>query len=206
MQSCPELYAFNQKNCSSVSCLLYTSSGPLTISDEGTEGGRDGEVKEMDGSCLTTKELGCTGLFSPSGLSAAPESNIHLAWCIPGLETLMWFVGDSRWQVHGSTLLTDSADASGRVNNNTECLSPPSFLLVSNHTSYPPTLPSHLHRCTNTQIFFLSTCWCQETAKGTIRVADIQLRTIVLAISCFPLSSSHNASVPLLSMPLSLYP
>lgn len=88
------------------------------------------------------KRVGLHRAFSPSGLSAAPGSNIHLAWCIPGLETLMWFVGESRWQVHGSTLLTDSAGASGRVHNNTECLSPPSFCILSNHTSYPLTLPS----------------------------------------------------------------
>lgn len=88
------------------------------------------------------KRVGLHGAFSPSGLSAASGSNIHLAWCIPGLETLMWFVGDSRWQVHGSTLLTDSAGASGRVNNNRECLSSPSFLLLSYYTSSPPTPPS----------------------------------------------------------------
>lgn len=68
------------------------------------------------------KRVGLPRAFSPSGLSG---SNIHLAWCIPGLETLMWFVGKSRWQVHGSTLLTDSAGASGRLHNNTECLSLP---------------------------------------------------------------------------------
>lgn len=80
------------------------------------------------------KRAGLHRAFSPSGLSG---SNIHLAWCIPGLETLMWFVGKSRWQVHGSTLLTDSAGASGRVHNNTKCLSPPPSLvcLTIPHTS-----------------------------------------------------------------------
>lgn len=130
------------------------------------EGGRGWrEKKGMDGSCLTTKELGCTGAFSPSGLSAAPGSNIHLAWCIPGLETLMWFVGESRWQVHGSTLLTDSAGASGRVHNNTECLSPPSFALLSKHTTYPPpTLPS-THTQTDITFFFFSWYLCVGTGR-----------------------------------------
>lgn len=92
------------------------------------------------------KRAGLHGAFSPSGLSG---SNIHLAWCIPGLETLMWFVGKSRWQVHGSTLLTDSAGASGRVHNNTKCLSPPSSPLLSNHTSY-------FKLCINMYIFSFS--------------------------------------------------
>lgn len=92
------------------------------------------------------KRAGLHRAFSPSGLSG---SNIHLAWCIPGLETLMWFVGKSRWQVHGSTLLTDSAGASGRVHNNTECLSPPPFPRLSNHTSY-------LNLCINMYIFSFS--------------------------------------------------
>lgn len=132
------------------------------------------------------KRVGLHRAFSPSGLSAAPGSNIHLAWCIPGLETLMWFVGESRWQVHGSTLLTDSAGASGRVHNNTECFSPPSFPLFSNHI--PTTQPS---TCTHTHAFSLliSVCWCWEIAGGTIQDADIQLSTISLAISCFPLCS-----------------
>lgn len=109
------------------------------------------------------KRVGLHRAFSPSGLSAAPGSNIHLAWCIPGLETLMWFVGESRWQVHGSTLLTDSAGASGRVHNNTECLNPPSFPLFSNHilTTRPST-------CMHTHAFSLliSMCWCREIAEG----------------------------------------
>lgn len=92
--------------------------------------------------------------FSPSGLSG---SNIHLAWCIPGLETLMWFVGKSRWQVHGSTLLPDSAGASGRLHNNTDCLSapptprslpprdPPPFPYLYNYTAYPSSTNAHIY-------------------------------------------------------------
>lgn len=56
------------------------------------------------------------------------EFNIHLAWCIPRLETLMWFVGESRWEVHGSTLLTDGTGANGQLHNNAQCLSSPSVL------------------------------------------------------------------------------
>lgn len=118
---------------------------------KGTDGGRDGGSKGDGWIMSDHKRVGLHRAFSPSGLSAAPGSNIHLAWCIPGLETLMWFVGESRWQVHGSTLLTDSAGASGRVHNNTECLSPPSFPLLSKHTSYPQ--PYHQH--THTHIHFL---------------------------------------------------
>ena len=36
----------------------------------------------------------------------------------------MWFVGESRWRVHGSTPLTDRGSASGRVQNNTEFFNP----------------------------------------------------------------------------------
>lgn len=84
-------------------------------------------------------------------LSTAPGSNIHLAWCIPELETLMWFVGESRWQVHGSTLLTDRAGASGMVHNNSQRLSPPFFPLPSKHIHHAPeTYFQH----TPTQAFF----------------------------------------------------
>lgn len=151
------------------------------------------------------KRVGLHKAFSPSGLSAAPESNIHLAWCIPGLETLMWFVGDSRWQVHGSTLLTDSAGASGRVNNNTECLSAPSSLLLSNHTSYPPTLTStqmHIH----TQRFSFYQCvGARSLPKKPFGMLTFSTEISVLQSLVFH-SPSHNVSVPLLSMTLSLYP
>lgn len=36
----------------------------------------------------------------------------------------MWFVGESRWRVHGSTPLADRGSASGRVQNNTEFFNP----------------------------------------------------------------------------------
>lgn len=115
------------------------------------------------------KRVGLHRAFSPSGLSAAPGSNIHLAWCIPGLETLMWFVGESRWQVHGSTLLTDSAGASGRVHNNTECLSPPSFPLPSNH-SPNPTINTHAdtrrHTFSSCDITVLVPGGCRGTGWG----------------------------------------
>lgn len=159
----------------------------------------------MDGSCLTTKELGCTGLFSPSGLSAAPGSNIHLAWCIPGLETLMWFVGESRWQVHGSTLLTDSAGASGRVHNNTKWLSPPSFFRQSKHASYPQ--PYHHHTHTRVFLFLISICWHQEITQGNCRDADIQLYQPCDLLFSTPFSSQCLSLLfPCLSLSLSLYP
>lgn len=115
-------------------------------------------------------------------------------------------MGESRWQVHGSTLLTDSAGASGRVHNNTECLSPPSFALLSKHTSYPPQ-PYHQHTHAHTQtditffFFLISMCWCREIAQGTIRDADIQLSTISLAISCFSTLLSLSLLFPLLLSP-----
>lgn len=118
----------------------------------------------------------------------------------------MWFVGESRWQVHGSTLLTDSAGASGRVHNNTQCLSPPLFLSCRNIPQTPKTYLQHTH---TRFLFLISMCWCQEIAQGTIRHADIQLSTISLAISCFPLSSPLHSSPSLLfpcfSLSLSVY-
>lgn len=132
------------------------------------------------------QELACAGLFlHQSVLSAAPGSNIHLAWCIPGLETLMWFVGESRWQVHGSTLLTDSAGASSAVRNNTQWPSHPFSLfrqriyiitwnLLSAHTHTPFFFPGSMFipgDCTGSH----SACW-----------HSAQLSTISLPISCFP--------------------
>lgn len=119
-------------------------------------------------------------------LSAAPGSNIHLAWCIPELETLMWFVGESRWQVHGSALLTDRAGASGVVHNNSQRLSPPFFLFRRSIYITPliPIFNTHRHE----QFFFSLSPWYQclyrKIAPGSIRHADIQLSTICLTISC----------------------
>lgn len=87
-------------------------------------------------------------------LSAAPGSNIHLAWCIPELETLMWFVGESRWQVHGSALLTDRAGASGVVHNNSQRLSPPFFLFRRSIYITPPKPIFNTHQ--HEQFFFFS--------------------------------------------------
>lgn len=179
---------------------------------KGQKGGM-GEVKGMDGWIMSDhKRVGLHKAFSPSGLSAAPESNIHLAWCIPGLETLMWFVGDSRWQVHGSTLLTDSAGASGRVNNNTECLSPPSSLLLSNHTSYPPTLPStQMQKHTHTDFLFINVLvpgdcqrnhsWCWHSAQK-YQSCNLLFSTLFLSHSFCP--SAFHASLTL-PLTLSLY-
>lgn len=128
------------------------------------------------------KRAGLHRAFSPSGLSG---SNIHLAWCIPGLETLMWFVGKSRWQVHGSTLLTDSAGASGRVHNNTECLSPPPFPRLSNHTSY-------LNLCINMYIFSFSDI---TLATGQLQQELFVLQFLVFQSHCLcpVLSASHRS-------------
>lgn len=87
-------------------------------------------------------------------LSAAPGSNIHLAWCIPELETLMWFVGESRWQVHGSALLTDRAGASGVAHNNSQRLSPPFFLFRRSIYIMPPKPIFNTHQ--QEQFFFFS--------------------------------------------------
>lgn len=138
------------------------------------------------------KRAGLHRAFSPSGLSG---SNIHLAWCIPGLETLMWFVGKSRWQVHGSTLLTDSAGASGRVHNNTKCLSPPPFPRLSNHTSY-------LNLCINMYIFSFSDI---TLATGQLQQERFgMLSTMCLTVSCFPVSS-FTVYVPFSLPPTDLY-
>lgn len=112
----------------------------------------------MDGSCLTTEELDCFSaapLPHQDMLSAAPRSNIHLAWCIPELETLMWFVGESRWQVHGSALLTDRAGASGVVHNNSQRLSPP-FSLFHRSIYITPPKPIFNTPPTRTVFFFFS--------------------------------------------------
>lgn len=56
-------------------------------------------------------------------------------------------MGESRWQVHGSTLLTDSAGASVRVDNNTQHLGSP-FYLFYRSIAYPFNLISthtHIH-------------------------------------------------------------
>lgn len=53
-------------------------------------------------------------------------------------------------------------------------------------------------------LFFISMCWYWKIAEGTFCEAGIQLSTISLAISCFPLSSPLNVSVPLAPC-LSLY-
>ena len=55
---------------------------------EQKEGGMEG-VKGDGWIMSDHKRVGLHRAFSPSGLSAAPGSNIHLAWCIPGPETLM---------------------------------------------------------------------------------------------------------------------
>lgn len=171
----------------------------------GTEGGRDGGSKGDGWIMSDHKRVGLHRAFSPSGLSAAPGSNIHLAWCISELETLMWFVGDSRWQVHGSTLLTDSAGASGRVNNNTECLSSPSFLLLFYHTSYSPTLPSTQ---THTDFLFINVLVpgdCQRNHSGCWHSAqnyqscNLLFSTLFLS-QCFCPFGSHAS----LTLPLSL--
>lgn len=162
---------------------------------KGTDGGRDGGSKGDGWIMSDHKRVGLHRAFSPSGLSAAPGSNIHLAWCIPGLETLMWFVGESRWQVHGSTLLTDSAGASGRVHNNTECLSPPSFPLLSKHTSYPQ--PYHQHTHTHTFSFF----WYQCVGTGRLQKEPFGMLTFSSALSVLQSLVFHSL---LLSMFLSL--
>lgn len=143
------------------------------------------------------KRVGLHRAFSQSGLSAAPGSNIHLAWCIPGLETLMWFVGESRWQVHGSTLLTDSAGASGRLHNNTQCLGPPFFLFCRSIPHTPKTYHRHTH--THTHIFFF---WYQ--CVGTRRLhrepfgsCDLLFSTLVS--SHCPFRFHASLSVPLTS-------
>ncbi len=180
---------------------------------KGTDGGRDGGSKGDGWITSDHKRVGLHRAFSPSGLSAAPGSNIHLAWCIPGLETLMWFVGESRWQVHGSTLLTDSAGASGRVHNNTECLSPPSFPLLSKHTSYPQ--PYHQHaRFIFSDINVLVPGDCRRnrhSAQLTFSSALSVLQSLVfqsfllsmflsLLFPCLPLSTSYSVSVHISSV------
>lgn len=137
------------------------------------------------------KRAGLHRAFSPSGLSG---SNIHLAWCIPGLETLMWFVGKSRWQVHGSTLLTDSAGASGRVHNNTECLSPPPFPRLSNHTSY-------LNLCINMYIFSFSNI---TLATGQLQQELFVLQFLVFQ-SLLSLFMSRSLCLPQISTVLLHY-
>lgn len=172
---------------------------------KGTEWGRDGGDK-ADGWIMSDhKSVGLHRAVSPSGLSAAPGSNIHLAWCIPGLETLMWFVGESRWQVHGSTLLTDSAGASGRVHNNTECLCPPSFSLLSKHTSYPKLFHQHTHALSFSDVNMLvpgdcarnrSRCW--HSAQH-YQSSDLLFSTLFYS-QCFCAFSFHAS----LSLPLTL--
>lgn len=158
---------------------------------KGTEGGRYGGSKGDRWIMSDHKRVGLHRAFSPSGLSAAPGSNIHLAWCIPGLETLMWFVGESRWQVHGSTLLTDSAGASGRVHNNIECLSPPSFPLFSNHI--PTTLPS---TCTHSHTHF--PYWYQCVGVGRLQMEPFGMLTFSSALSVLRSLVFH-------SFPLSMF-
>lgn len=182
---------------------------------EQKEGGMKG-VKRDGWIMSDHKRVGLHWAFPPSSLSAAPGSNIHLAWCIPGFETLMWFVGESRWQVHGSTLLTDSADASGRVHNNAECFSPPSFPLLSDHTPYPKPPAAHTH--THARARFLSfhcvgTGRLQRESFGmlTLSTALSVLRSIVfhflfpsmflvLLLPCLALSTSYSVSVHISSV------
>lgn len=112
----------------------------------------------------------------------------------------MWFVGESRWQVHGSTLLADSAGANGRLHNNNQCICPPFFIFCQ---SIPHTSKTNQH--TQTHFFLISMCWHQEIAQGPIQHADIQLSAISLTIPSFPFSSRcpfgfHTSlSVPLTS-------
>lgn len=110
-------------------------------------------------------------------------------------------MGESRWQVHGSTLLTDSAGASGRVHNNTKWLSPPSFFRQSKHASYPQ--PYHHHTHTRVFLFLISICWHQEITQGNCRDADIQLYQpcdlLFSPLNVCPFSSHASPS-------LSLYP
>lgn len=130
--------------------------------------------------------------------------------CIPGLETLMWFVGESRWQVHGSTPLTDSAGASGRVHNNTECLSPPSFPLLSKHTSYPQTLPStHRHTFSDSNVLVPVDCTrnrsgCWHSARHYQSSASLVFLSSLLTVPSlfrrFSLAASYSVSVHISSV------
>ena len=191
------------------------SSEPLPVGDVGNwkEGGAGGRKRGWMDHVWPQKSWVARGAFSPSGLSAAPGSNIHLAWCIPGLETLMWFVGESRWQVHGSTLLTDSAGASGRVHNNTECLSPPSFALLSKHTSYPhippnPTINTHTHTYTHTHthrqtllFFFFFFLWYLCVGTGRLHKEPFGMLTFSSALSVLRSLVFHSPlTVPSLSI------
>lgn len=130
------------------------------------------------------QELACTGRFlHQSVLSAGPVSNIHLAWCIPGLETLMWFVGESRWQVHGSTLLTDSAGASSMVRSNTQWPSLPFSLFCQRIYIINRNLLS-----AHTLFFFLVSMFIPGDCTGSHSACwhSAQLSSISLPISCFP--------------------
>lgn len=112
-------------------------------------------------------------------------------------------MGESRWQVHGSTLLTDSAGASGRVHNNTKWLSPPSFFRQSKHASYPQ--PYHHHTHTHVFLFLISICWHQEITQGNCRDADIQLYQPCDLLFSTPFSSQCLSLLfPCLSLSLSL--
>lgn len=124
-------------------------------------------------------------------LSAAPGSNIHLAWCIPELETLMWFVGESRWQVHGSALLTDRAGASGVVHNNSQRLSPPFFLFRRSIYITPliPIFNTHRHE----QFFF-------SLSLPDINVYTARLHREAFGMLTFSSALSASPSLVLLSL------
>lgn len=119
-------------------------------------------------------------------------------------------MGESRWRVHGSTLLADSAGASGRMRSNTRHypLTPPSLFFLSfffcslSLAIAPSKLSTHSHaRAAILHIFLLSLismrCHRQIAPGGT--AAATRLAAISPAISCFPLSLSRLRAVPSVS-------
>lgn len=126
-------------------------------------------------------------------LSAAPGSNIHLAWCIPELETLMWFVGESRWQVHGSALLTDRVGASGVVHNNSQRLSPP-FSLFRRSIYITPPKPIFNTPPTRAFFFFFS------PPLPDINVSTTRLHREAFGMLTFSSALSASPSLVLLSL------
>lgn len=83
-------------------------------------------------------------------LSVDPGANIHLAWCIPAPATLMWFVGESRWRVHGWMQLDDSGGAKS-----------PGFT-ITHPTQHTHTIPSSITETPQHSqwLFLFHSCWC----------------------------------------------